>query len=283
METVRAVTYNLHHGIGLILAFFGMALLTACFSLFNNTWILVCSAIVSILLIVQYTLSTLYNSLQISSETSPANYSASEELANILTHGAGLVLTFVGMVFLADQANQEGSFWKLTGYVVYSTTLIFQYTFSTIYHSVRQVRLKGLMRVLDHCAIFLLIAGTYTPFFLVNLRGQWGFSLFILTWVLALAGVLFQVSSSRKWQKCSPLLYIGMGVVVLCFGFKPMVDNIASSGLILLLLGAFAYCIGVFFYRKKTLRYNHAIWHLFVLTGSALHYFALLYYCVSPI
>ena len=135
------------------------------------------------------------------------------------------------------------------------------------------------MRVLDHSAIFLLIAGTYTPFMLVNLRGTWGWTLFGVVWTLALLGVLFQVSLLRRWQGFSLALYIGMGWVVVV-AIKPMLVAVAPGGLILLLLGGLAYTSGVGFYLWKSLRYHHAIWHGFVLAGSILHFFAVLFYVV---
>jgi hemolysin III len=135
------------------------------------------------------------------------------------------------------------------------------------------------MRVLDHSAIFLLIAGTYTPFMLVNLRDTWGWTLFGIIWTLALLGVLFQVSLLRRWQGISLSLYIGMGWVVV-IAIKPMLDAVAPGGLILLLLGGLAYTSGVGFYLWKSLRYHHAIWHGFVLAGSILHFFAVLFYVI---
>ncbi|MDH3808320.1 MAG: hemolysin III family protein, partial [Desulfuromonadales bacterium] len=138
---------------------------------------------------------------------------------------------------------------------------------------------KSFMRVLDHSAIFLLIAGTYTPFMLVNLRGVWGWTLFGIVWSLALLGVLFQVSLLRRWQGISLSLYIGMGWVVV-IAIKPMLDSVATGGLILLLSGGLAYTSGVIFYLWKSLRYHHAIWHGFVLLGSILHFFAVLFYVI---
>jgi hemolysin III len=135
------------------------------------------------------------------------------------------------------------------------------------------------MRVLDHSAIFLLIAGTYTPFMLVNLRGVWGWTLFSVVWTLALLGVLFQVSLIKRWQGISLALYIGMGWVVV-IAIKPMLIAVAPGGLILLLLGGLAYTGGVIFYLWKSLQYHHAIWHGFVLLGSILHFFAVLFYVI---
>lgn len=207
------------------------------------------------------------------------SYSIGEEIANSVTHGVGLILAIAGMVILTSFANRLGNSWHVVGCTVFATTLILQYTFSTLYHSIQLPRAKSIMRVLDHSAIFLLIAGTYTPFMLVNLRGTWGWTLFGIVWTLALLGVLFQISLLRRWQGISLAFYIGMGWVVVV-AIKPMLDAVAPGGLILLLLGGLAYTSGVVFYLWKNLRYHHAIWHGFVLAGSILHFFAVLFYVI---
>jgi hemolysin III len=214
-----------------------------------------------------------------SPETEAPFYSVKEEIANSVTHGIGLVMAIAGMVVLTTFASRFGDAWHMVSSVIFTTTLILQYTFSTLYHSIQWPRPKNLMRILDHSAIFLLIAGTYTPFMLVNLRGTWGWTLFGIVWSLALLGVLFQVSLLRRWQGISLSLYIGMGWVVVV-AIKPMLHAVAPGGLILLLLGGLAYTSGVFFYLKKQMRYHHAIWHGFVLAGSMLHFFAVLFYVI---
>lgn len=206
-------------------------------------------------------------------------YSIKEEIANSITHGIGLILAIAGLAVLISFASRFGNVWHLVSCTVFATTLILQYAFSTLYHSIQIPRAKSIMRVLDHSAIFLLIAGTYTPFMLVNLRDTWGWTLFSVIWTLALLGVLFQVSLLRRWQGISLSLYIGMGWVVVV-AIKPMLDAVAPGGLILLLLGGLAYTSGVGFYLWKSLRYHHAIWHGFVLAGSILHFFAVLFYVI---
>ncbi len=206
-------------------------------------------------------------------------YSIKEEIANSITHGVGLVLAIAGLGVLLAFASRLGNAWHVVSCTIFATTLILQYTFSTLYHSIQLPRAKSVMRVLDHSAIFLLIAGTYTPFMLVNLRGTWGWTIFGVVWTLALLGVLFQVSLLRRWQGFSLALYIGMGWVVVV-AIKPMLAAVAPGGLILLLLGGLAYTSGVGFYLWKSLRYHHAIWHGFVLAGSILHFFAVLFYVV---
>jgi len=206
-------------------------------------------------------------------------YTIKEEIANSITHGVGLILSIAGLGVLIAFASRLGNAWHVVSCTIFATTLILQYTFSTLYHSIQLPRAKSVMRVLDHSAIFLLIAGSYTPFMLVNLRGTWGWTLFGIVWALALLGVLFQISLLRRWQGISLALYIGMGWVVVV-AIKPMLGAVAPGGLILLLLGGLAYTSGVGFYLWKSLRYNHAIWHGFVLAGSILHYFAVLFYVI---
>jgi hemolysin III len=214
-----------------------------------------------------------------SSKISVPTYSIKEEIANSITHGVGLILAIAGLGVLIAFASRLGNAWHVVSCTIFATTLILQYTFSTLYHSIQLPRAKSIMRVLDHSAIFLLIAGTYTPFMLVNLRGTWGWTLLAVIWSLALLGVLFQVSLLRRWQGLSLGLYIGMGWVVVV-AIKPMLDAVAPGGLILLLLGGLAYTSGVIFYLWKSLRYHHAIWHGFVLAGSILHFFAVLFYVI---
>ena len=212
-------------------------------------------------------------------QTEAPTYTIKEEIANSVTHGVGLILAIAGLGVLIAFASRLGNAWHVVSCSVFATTLILQYTFSTLYHSIQLPRAKSVMRVLDHSAIFLLIAGTYTPFMLVNLRGTWGWTLFGIVWALAFLGVLFQVSLLRRWQGISLALYIGMGWVVVV-AIKPMLSAVAPGGLVLLLLGGLAYTSGVGFYLWKSLRYNHAIWHGFVLAGSILHYFAVLFYVI---
>lgn len=206
-------------------------------------------------------------------------YTTGEEIANSITHGFGLILAIAGLAVLSIYTSRLGNTWHQVSCMVFATTLVIQYAFSTLYHSIPHPRAKNIMRTLDHAAIFLLIAGTYTPFMLVNLRGIWGWSLFGIIWALALLGVLFQVSLIRRWQGLSLILYIGMGWVVLA-AFKPMLNHVAPGGILLLFLGGLAYTSGVIFYRWKQLRYHHAIWHGFVLAGSILHFFAVLFYVI---
>ncbi len=208
-----------------------------------------------------------------------ARYSPGEEIANSITHGVGLFLAIGGLATLTALASLRGTAWHIVGYSIFGATLVLSYATSTLYHSLPIPRAKSVLRVFDHCAIFLLIAGTYTPFLLVNLRGPWGWSLFGVIWALAALGIVFKVTMLRRWTAMSVVLYVAMGWVVVVAA-KPMLSAVAPGGLLLLLLGGLAYTAGVGFYAWRRLPYHHAIWHLFVLAGSVSHFFAVLFYVI---
>jgi hemolysin III len=212
-------------------------------------------------------------------EISPNNYSLGEEIANSITHAIGIVLAIAALGILNAFAGIYGNVWHIVSVSVFGTTLVLLYTASTLYHSIRHPRVKRILQVLDHSAIYLLIAGTYTPFTLVSLRGSWGWWLFGVIWGLALIGIVFQVSSMRRWRAMSLGLYIGMGWAIVV-AIKPLIGSLAAGGIVLLVLGGLAYTTGVLFYCWKKLKFHHAVWHLFVLTGSILHFFAVLFYVV---
>jgi hemolysin III len=208
-------------------------------------------------------------------------YSLREDFANSITHGAGIILSIVGMCVLIAFASIYGNAWHVVSCTIYGSTFVFLYTASTLYHSIQLDKAKSVFRVLDHATIFLLIAGTYTPFTLVNLRGPWGWSLFGVIWGLAVIGILFQTTMLRKGAMVSVAFYVAMGWVVLV-AIKPMLSFVDTGGLVLLLLGGVAYTIGVLFYAWRQMPYNHAVWHVFVLAGSAFHFFAILLYVIPP-
>jgi len=200
-------------------------------------------------------------------------YTHGEERANMLTHAFGALLSLAGVAVLLAAAHASGLPYALASCAIYGATLILLYIASTLYHRDPRPHL----RTLDHIAIFLLIAGTYTPFVLITLRGSWGWSLFAITWSLALLGVILELTSLRRFRRAMVVLYIAMGWVGL-IALKPLVAALPGTGLWLLFGGGAAYTIGVLFYRMHGLRYHHAVWHLFVLSGSVLQYFAVLYY-----
>jgi hemolysin III len=210
--------------------------------------------------------------------TRTSRYTLGEEIANSITHGVGGLLAIAGLVVLTTFAALRGSAWHVVACTIFGATMVLLYAISTLYHAIQHPRAKAVLRVLDHSAIFLLIAGTYTPFTLVNLRGPWGWSLFGVIWGLALLGIVFQIGLLRR-PVISVLLYIAMGWTVLV-AMKPLIGAVATGGIVLLVSGGLAYTVGIVFYASRQLPYGHAVWHLFVLAGSVLHFFAILFYVV---
>ena len=211
--------------------------------------------------------------------TTHHGYRLAEERVNSITHGVGIVLAIVGLGVLTASAGVSGNVRHMVGVSIFGGMLILMYTASTLYHSVRHPRAKAILQTVDHCAIFLLIAGTYTPFTLVTLYGPWGWSLFGVVWALALFGIVVELTPLRQFRGLSIGLYLGMGWAVVA-ALKPMTANIAPGGLLLLLAGGLSYTVGISFYLLRKLPYHHAIWHLFVLAGSIFHFFAILFFVV---
>jgi hemolysin III len=206
-----------------------------------------------------------------------------EEIAHSVTHGVGAALSVAGVAVLAAFASLRGTAWHIVSCSVYGATLVLTYTASTVYHAIPPSfhQAKGVLRVLDHCAIYLLIAGTYTPLALVNLRGPWGWTLFGLVWGLAVAGIVFESVAPGRLRVATVILYLAMGWLVVGAA-RPLVRVLAPGGLVLLVAGGLCYTGGVAFYAWSRLRYHHAIWHGFVLAGSVLHFFAILFYVIPP-
>lgn len=195
--------------------------------------------------------------------------SAGEELANALTHGAGAVGGVAVTAVLVVMAALGGDAWSIVGAAVFGASLIALYTASTLYHAFRGARLKARLKVVDHAMIYLLIAGSYTPFMLGDLRGPWGWSLFGVIWGLAVAGVVFKLFFTGRFPRLSTILYLGMGWLVI-LAVNPMLHHLQTPTLLWLLAGGIAYSAGTIFYHA-TRPYAHAVWHLFVLAGSACH------------
>lgn len=202
-----------------------------------------------------------------------------EEIANSVTHGIGLLLSIAGLSVLTSFASVFGSVWHIVSCSIYGATQILLYAASTLYHSITHPKAKAIFRALDHSAIFLLIAGTYTPFTLVNLRGPWGWTIFGVVWGLALVGIAFNGFFMRQKAVWNVLPYLGLGWIAV-IGLKPLLESVAPGGLLLLATGGLAYTVGSLFYAWKRLPFNHAIWHLFVLAGSGFHFFAVLLYVI---
>jgi len=214
-----------------------------------------------------------------SADLAATDYSPGEEIASSVVHGLGIVLSIAGLVVLSAYAAPGGA--RLLASVgVYGTTLVLLYTASTLYHSVPVERVKPLLRQLDHAAIFLLIAGTYTPFTLITLNGPWGWSLFAIVWMLALFGIALVVRGSER-RGLLLSLYVGLGWIGL-IAIGPLVQKLPAGGLWLVFGGGVCYTLGVPFYLWNRLPFNHALWHLFVLGGSVLQFFSVLLYVLPP-
>ena len=196
-----------------------------------------------------------------------------EEIANVLTHGAGAVASLVGAAVLVSVAALGGDAWKVVGSAVFGTTLVLLYTASTLYHAARSPVARARLKVLDHCAIYLLIAGSYTPFTLIGLRGGWGWSLFAVAWTLAAAGTVFKLFFTGRYPRLSTATYIGMGWLAVV-AIVPMVQRLSPATLAWIVAGGVTYTAGTVFYHSRRIPYAHAIWHLFVLAGSVCHYAA---------
>jgi len=212
----------------------------------------------------------------LNTDTAHSAYSAAEEIASSVIHGIGIVLSIAGLAVLAAYAAPGGDVRHIASVGVYGSTLILLYTASTLYHGVPIERAKPLLRQLDHAAIFLLIAGTYTPFTLITLEGPWGWSLFAIVWMIALAGIWMVVKRIEK-RGVTIALYVGLGWIGLV-AIGPLVRHLPAGGLWLLFGGGVCYTLGVPFYLSRRLPFNHALWHVFVLAGSILQFFAVLLY-----
>ncbi len=208
-------------------------------------------------------------------------YSKGEEIANSVTHGIGVIVSIAGLVLLIVFSALYGNAWHIVSSSVYGTSLLILYLSSTLYHSLQGKRAKSFFRIMDHSSIFILIAGTYTPFTLVSLNGPWGWSIFGLIWGLAVLGIIFKVFFTGRYGFLSTLLYVLMGWMIV-IAVKPVIEAVPTGGLILLLSGGLCYTAGLIFYAWKKLKYAHTIWHLFVIGGSALHYFAVMFYVIPP-
>jgi len=205
------------------------------------------------------------------------SYTVKEEIVNAVTHGIGTGLSVAGLTLLVVLATLRGDVSRVVSFSIYGASLVILYLASTLYHSFQSPRVKGVFRVIDHASIYLLIAGTYTPFLLICLEGVWRWALLGIVWFLALAGVGFKAFFTNRFRRVSVLAYIAMGWLSV-IGLRQLLVAVPLGGLLLLAAGGITYTVGVVFYSWKRLPYNHAIWHLFVMGGSICHYFAVLLY-----
>lgn len=204
-----------------------------------------------------------------------------EELANTITHGIGLVFSVAGLAVLLALSISKGSRIHCIAFGIYGATLILVYAASTLYHSIQKAHIKHIFRAADQVAIYLVIAGTYTPFMLINLRGFWGWTLLISVWTLSLFGIFFKVIFLEKYNGVSYALYVIIAWLAI-IAIKPIMATVPIGGLEWIFGGGASYMIGLIFFAVNKIPFNHTIWHLFVMLGSGCHYIAVLYY-VLPV
>jgi hemolysin III len=226
-----------------------------------------------------YPQSFVLSGMSMATEIAQPSYPFAEEVASSVIHAVGLVLSIAGLAILVAFSAMYGGPRAVVASSVFGGTLILLYTASTLYHSIPGVMAKRVLRTFDHIAIFFLIAGTYTPFTLLALPGAWGWGLFTTIWSLAIIGSLAELGILKRYRKAAVLMYVLMGWVAVV-AIEPLRENVETGGLILLFGGGMAYMLGVPFYMARKLPYHHAIWHVFVLAGSVLHFLAVLLYVI---
>ncbi|QOL26443.1 hemolysin III family protein [Thalassotalea sp. LPB0316] len=206
-----------------------------------------------------------------------AAYSVAEEIANAVSHGIGALLSVAGLTVLVVWASLDGDVSRITSFSIYGASLVILFLASTLYHAIGHVKTKEVLKTLDHCAIYLLIAGTYTPLMMVTLQGSLGYSMLALIWSLAIAGVWFKVKFGTRYKIISLITYLGMGFISL-FIIHHLYQALSLGGTVLLAAGGLVYASGVYFYVQKKIPFNHAIWHVFVLGGASCHFFMMVHY-----
>ena len=204
-------------------------------------------------------------------------YSPKEEKINIISHATGFILSIVALVLLVTHASMHGNVWHVVSFSIFGTSLIILYAASTFYHSTKKPELRKRMRIIDHASIYILIAGTYTPFTLVTLKGTIGLVILFTVWGLALTGIILKLFFTGKYKLISTLTYIFIGSIIV-FAIKPLIDNLSLEGLLWLFAGGMAYIFGAILYSIKNIKFNHAIFHVFVLIGSGCHFVSVFFY-----
>lgn len=205
------------------------------------------------------------------------DYSPREEKWNVITHGFGLLLSIAGLVLLIVRSGLYEDSWHIVSFSIYGVSMVVLYAASTLFHASKPGKLRKRLNVFDHASIFFLIAGTYTPFTLVTLRGNWGWSIFGVVWGLAIAGIILKLFYTGKFEKISTAIYLILGWIIIV-AIKPLIENFPAEGLFWLALGGISYSIGAAFFLWNKLPFNHAIFHIFVLIGSISHFFAVYFY-----
>lgn len=206
-------------------------------------------------------------------------YHPKEERLNIVSHFTGLILSVIALLLLVVKAASFGNVWHIVSFSIYGTSLIVLYLASTLYHNAKNEKVRTKLNVFDHIAIYILIAGTYTPFTLITLNGKLGWVLFGMTWGFAVLGIIFKLFYFGKYDKLSTLMYVLMGWQVV-IAIKPLIANLSVGGLVWLILGGVFYTVGAIFYSRNKLKFNHAIFHIFVLLGSLSHFVSIYFYMI---
>ncbi len=205
------------------------------------------------------------------------HYSQGEEKFNVISHTIGIILSIVALVFLVMHASLHGDAWHIVTFSIFGVSLILLYTASTLYHSAKKPELRKKLQIFDHAAVYVLIAGSYTPFTLVSLHGTIGWIIFGISWGLALGGIIIKFFFTGKYDLILTIMYVLMGWIIV-FALKPLINNLAIEGVLLLFAGGISYTVGALIYRIKKIKFNHAIFHIFVLLGSMCHFIAVYFY-----
>lgn len=207
----------------------------------------------------------------------PKYYPPAEERLNILSHGLGLLLSIVALYLLITKANRSGAAEHLISYSIFGASMVLLYAASTFYHSATTHRLRMKLNVLDHASIYILIAGTYTPFAMVTLSGTTGLIILWTVWLCALAGIILKLFFTGRYQLLSTIMYVAMGWIIV-FAINPLMQNLSSEGLTWLFAGGISYTIGAILFMLKRIPFNHAIFHIFVLLGTFAHFMSIYFY-----
>ena len=204
-------------------------------------------------------------------------YSPMEEKINIISHATGFILSIVAFVLLVMRASLQGDVWQIVSFSIFGASLIILYGASTLYHSAKNPLLRNKLNIIDHASIYVLIAGTYTPFTLVTLKGTIGWVIFGISWGLALTGIILKLFFTGKYDLISTIMYVFMGWVIV-FAIKPLIHHLPLEGLLWLFAGGISYTIGAILYSIKKIKFNHAIFHILVLIGSFCHFVSVFFY-----
>jgi hemolysin III len=206
-------------------------------------------------------------------------YTPAEERLNVISHGTGLFLSVIGLFFLVVKSCMIGTVWHIVSFSIYGASMVVLYTASTVYHSATNPERRKRLNVFDHASIYVLIAGSYTPFTLVSMHGPWGWSIFGVVWGIAIAGIILKLFFTGRFNLVSTIGYVVMGWIVI-IAIKPLVNNISANGLLWLFAGGFFYTVGAVLYMFKKMPYNHATFHFFVLAGSICHFIMIYFYLI---